>query len=79
MVLIDADAVKAQLGGVLKLIHVFVVELIALFRVEQFARNIDPHRSMLLRKVHRQKPIGHQVERHEFHRTGSPGLRLSVS
>ncbi len=68
VVLVDADAVEAERGGVFQQVHVGVVDLVALHRIEQALVDIDPDRAVLLAEVVRQIGPGHQVEPGEFHR-----------
>ena len=51
MVLVDADAVKAELRGVFELVQVLVVNLMTLDRVEQCAVNVYPDAAMLLGEI----------------------------
>src|SRR5437762_421233 len=67
MVLVDADAVKAKLLGVLELVHVFVVHGVGLDRVEQAAVDVDPDGVVRLPEVVGQVRPRHQVEPGELH------------
>ena len=67
VVLVHADAVEAELGGVLELVHELVVERVGEVRVEQRGVDVDPHRCVLLREILGQPRVGHQVEPQDLH------------
>ncbi len=67
VVLVHADAVEAERVGVFELVHVLVVHEVPLTRVVELARNVDPHRAVLLPEVVGQIRPGHQVEPRESH------------
>ena len=67
MVLVHADAVKAELVGIFQLIQIVVVCLIADHRVVQGRVDIHPDRAILLAEVVRQIRIWHEVEPMELH------------
>ena len=67
MVLVNANAVEAHVGGVFELVEVLVVNLVAAYRVEQLAGDVHPDAAVLLAEVLRQVGVGHQVKPVEFH------------
>ena len=67
VVLVDADAVEAELVGVLELVHVLVVDGVGPRRVEQRAGDVDPDRAVRLPEVVGQVRPRHQVEPRELH------------
>ena len=71
--LVDADAVETERGGVLKLVKVLVVDAVTLDRVIKLGVDIDPDGAIGLAKVVGQMRPGHQVEPMEFH-----GIQLLV-
>ena len=68
VMLVDGDAVVAELGDELELVEVAVVELVALLRVEIGVRQHHPGGAVLLRVAHVEVRVGHQMEREDFHR-----------
>src|SRR5439155_24770080 len=75
VVLVAADAVEAERLGVLELVQILVVDVVALARIVERVRNIDPHRAVLGAEIIRQIGPWHQVEPREFHRRlREPGL-----
>ena len=70
VVLVDADAVEADLVGVLELVHVLVVHGVRPCRVEQRAGDVDPHRAVGLPEVGGQVRPRHEVEPGELHGDG---------
>ena len=66
--LVHADAVEAQRGGVFQKVHISIVDLVTFHRIEQPGVDVDPHRAVLLPEVVRQIRPRHQVEPGEFHR-----------
>ena len=72
VVLVDPDAVEAQLVGELQLVHVGVVDLVAPLGIEQPGVDVDPHRAVALPEVVRQIRPRHQVEPAELDHRGLP-------
>src|SRR5206468_2711948 len=62
MVLVDADAVEAQLIGVSERVDVLAIELMSLDRIVELVGEPDPGRVVALVEVVRQIGPGHQVE-----------------
>src|SRR5262249_3800902 len=78
MVLVEADAVEAELVGELHLIEVFVIEAGALLRIIMPVRERDPGRAVALDGVEVGVPIRHQVKVEEFHAgTLAPSRKIS--
>ena len=73
VVLVDADAVEAELVGVHQLVEVGVVDLVALHGVVVVDRDVDPDRAHLLPEVVRQVRIRHEMEEMELHALNLPG------
>ena len=69
MVLVDADRVKAALGGEFELVHEVVVHVMRAPRVEQRGMDVDPDRGMLLPEIVGQFGVGHQMKPQDLHRT----------
>ena len=68
MVLVDADAVEAELVGFLELVQVLVVDLMAAHGVVQLSRGqVDPDAVVALPEVVGQVWVRHQVEEVKFH------------
>src|SRR5262249_55676809 len=67
VMLVDADAVEAERVRVLELIHVLVVHGVALARVVERVRDVDPDRTVLLPEIVRQVRPRTEVEPGEFH------------
>src|SRR5579859_5852641 len=68
VVLVDAEPVEAEGLGVLELVHVLVVQRVALDRVIQLVGQIHPDRTIALPKVIGQIRPRHQVEPRKAHR-----------
>src|SRR5207237_437024 len=77
--LVDADAVEAERLGVLELVHVAMVEMVALLRVVEPVRDIDPDRPVPLAEVVGQIGPRHQVEPGEVHRYAAGWPRSAPS
>src|SRR5256885_4722955 len=76
MVLVDTDAVKAQLVGVGEGVDVLAVEVVSLDGIVEAIGHPDPGRVVLGVKVRRQVRPRHQVEEVVLHiglRPGNPG------
>ena len=67
VVLVDADAVEAERGGVLELVEVLVVDAVAFDGVVEAGVDIDPDGAVGLAEVLREVGPGHEVEPVEFH------------
>ena len=67
MVLVEADAVEAELVGELHLVEIFVIEVGALFRIVVAVGIGDPGGAVLLDGVEVGVPIRHQMKIEEFH------------
>ena len=67
MVLVEADAVEAELVGELHLVEILVIELGALLRIVVAVGIGDPGRAVLLDGVEIGVPVRHQVEVEDFH------------
>src|SRR5215470_8994940 len=67
MMLVAANAVEAERLRVLELVEVLVVDVVALARIVERVRNVDPHRAVLGAEVVRQVRPRHQVEPGELH------------
>src|SRR5436309_151185 len=65
--LIHPERVVAEGFGVLELIHVTVVEKMALLGIEERVGDIDPDRAILLAEIRREVRPGHEVEPGELH------------
>jgi hypothetical protein len=76
VVLIDADAVEAELIGVFELVQVLVVDLVATHGVVQLSRGeVDPDAVVALAEVVREVRVRHQVEEMELHSLIKPPRR----
>ena len=75
MVLVDRDAVEAELLGVLELVEVAVVELVAELGVEVLVGEVQRRRGVLLVEVVGQVRVRHEVEEDELHVALSDPLR----
>ena len=67
MMLIDADGIEPDLGGVFELVHEVVVHVMGTLGVEQFGVDIHPHGRVLRAEILRQLGVGHQMEPHQLH------------
>ena len=65
--LVDGNAVEAELGGKLELVEIAIVELVPLDRIEIRVRQHHPGSAMLVGIAHVQIGIGHQMEHEDFH------------
>src|SRR3954452_16062526 len=65
--LVDRDAVEAELRGHFKLVEVAIVKLVALLRIKIGIRQHHPRGAVFLRIAHVQLGIRHQVEHEDFH------------
>jgi hypothetical protein len=68
VMLVDAEAVEAEIAGVFQEIQVVVVDPVGLARVEQARIDVDPHAAMLFGKVVGQVGPGHEIEPVKLHR-----------
>src|SRR5215471_15013327 len=66
--LVDRNAVEAELGGELELVEIAVVELVTLLRIEVAVRQDHPGGAILVAEVHVQICIGHEMKHEDFHR-----------
>src|SRR5262245_54127999 len=69
--LVDRNAVEAELGGELELVEIAVVELVPFLRIEVAVRQDHPGGAILVGEVHVQVGIGHEMKHEDFHRAGS--------
>ena len=68
VVLVDANAVEARPFGELELVQVLVVGLVHdLARSYRCEGGVDPDAGVLLREVHRQLRVRHQMEPVKLH------------
>ena len=67
MMLVHADRVVAELGGVFELVHEVVVHVMRALGVEQRGMDVDPDARVLLIEVVGKLRVRHQVEPHELH------------
>ena len=67
VMLVEADAVEAELIGKFHLIEILVVELGALLRVVMAVRERDPGRAVVCNRVKIGVAVGHEMEIEEFH------------
>ena len=65
--LVDGNAVEAELRGEFELIEIAVVELVALLRIEIGVRQHHPCGAVFFRIAHVQMGIRHQMEYEDFH------------
>src|SRR5262244_1372938 len=66
--LVDRNAVEAELGGELELVEIAVVELVPLLRIEVAVRQDHPGGAILVGVGHVQVGIGHEMKHEDFHR-----------
>src|SRR5215472_6730247 len=82
IMLVAADPVEAERLRVLELVEILVVDVVALARIVERVRNVDPHRAVLGAEVVRQVRPRHQVEPGELHgrlRVTGLGARTSAA
>ena len=72
VVLVDRDAVEAELLGVLELVEVAVVELVAELGVEVLVGEVQRRRGVALVEVVGQVRVRHEVEEDELHARAPP-------
>ena len=83
VMLVHADAVEADALGEFELVEILVIDAVAELGLVHAARQIDPHRTVLLPEIVRHVRPRHQVEPGEFHghcplKTGSRFSRKAV-
>src|SRR5262249_60369769 len=69
--LVDRNAVEAELGGEFELVEIAVVELVPFLRIEIAVRQDHPGGAILVGVVHVQIGVGHEMKNEDFHRAGS--------
>src|SRR5947209_3366509 len=67
MMLIDGDAVEAELGCKLQLVEIAVIELVALLRVEMGVRQNHPGGAIFPRSSEVEIGIRHEVKEKDLH------------
>ena len=78
VMLVAADGVEADVGGIFEEIEIGVVDLVALHRIEQLLVDVDPDRTVLLPEIVRQIGPRHQVEPCELHGRAPAVLSMAV-
>ena len=71
VMLVDADAVEAELLAIDEEVDMALVFVGALDRIVEAVGQHDPGRAVLRRRLEIERAIGHQVEGEELHRTAS--------
>src|SRR5205085_8514907 len=81
MVLVEHEAVKAELLGIDQLIDVFLIEAGGALTIPQRVRNRHPAAVVALIEVRRQVGIGHEMPAEQLHRSHLvlPRTRASVA
>jgi hypothetical protein len=69
MVFIGADCVETQGGGVFEQVEISVIDLVALFGIEELGIDVHPHRAMFFPEVVGQVWPWHGIKPDEFHET----------
>src|SRR6516164_10539703 len=67
VMLVEADAVEAELVGKFHLIEIVVIELGTLLRIVMAVRERHPGRAVLCDRVEIGVPVGHEMEIEELH------------
>src|ERR1700730_15599859 len=66
--LVDGNAVEAELGGEFEFVEIPVVQFVALLRIEVAVRQHHPGGAVLIGIAHVQIRVGHEMENEDFHR-----------